>query len=99
MCLPGQKCAFVDTRNLIELVDSILLALCTQEDDFDFFTASDILSRQQGEIKNIYLQEEYIEFALDYIAVKTVETGKFSLSPSKVQKMAGFILLAAKGDF
>ena len=47
----------------------------------------------------MYLQEEYIEFALEYIANKTVETGKFSLSPSKVQKMAGFILLAAKGDF
>lgn len=80
------------------MLDSILLAICTQE-DFDFFTVNEILSRQQGEIKSIYCKEEYIEFALEYIANKTVETGKFSLCPKKVQMMAGLILLASKGDF
>ena len=80
------------------MLDSILLAICTQE-DFDFFTVNEILSRQQGEIKSIYCKEEYIEFALEYIAVKTVETGKFSLCPKKVKMMAGLILLASKGDF
>lgn len=42
--LAGDKCAFVSTRCLVELVDSLLLALCTRE-DMVVFSASDILSR------------------------------------------------------
>ena len=81
--LADSKCAYVETKNLVEMIDSILLALCTYE-GLDYFRASDILSRNQGELKSMYCQEEYVEFALEYIANKSPETAKFSLSPVKV---------------
>jgi len=56
MHLPDNKFAFVNTRSLMELVDSILVFLCA-EDNLSSFQASDILSRQQGDIKEVYCKE------------------------------------------
>ena len=55
-------------------------------------------------IKPVYMQEEYIEFGLDYIADRILEEGdeemcKFSLNPLKVKKFAGLSILSAKGDY
>ena len=57
------------------------------------------MERQEGLIKTIYQQEEYIEFGLDYIADRSPNGGRFSLNPHKVKKFAGLSILSAKGDY
>lgn len=57
MVLPGDKCAFVETADLMHLVDSILVCLGAIEDFPIEFATSDILQRQTGEIKAIFCNE------------------------------------------
>ena len=80
------------------MLDSILIFLSATESLVNF-TAREIIDQQEGEILAKYCEEQYIEFALSYIAEKSAETGKYSLNPSKVKKTTGLILLSAKGDW
>ena len=53
MKLPGDQYAFVNTKSLMEMVDSILSYLCCEQ-DLVSFSANEILDRQDGLIKPIY---------------------------------------------
>lgn len=77
-------CAFVETDDLMQLVDSVLIYLSNVE-SLGLFSVKDILDNHGGEIKTIFCTEIAIEFALAYIADKSAEIpGKYSLSPEKV---------------
>ena len=84
----------------MDLVDSILVMVCADEDTYLTFSPETILTQQQGEIKAIYRHPHYIDFALQYVATENEHGSKvYSLCPDKVRKFAGLSLLAAKGDF
>ena len=54
MKLPGDQYAFVNTKSLMEMVESILSYLCYEQDLLSF-SASDIIQRQEGLIKPVYM--------------------------------------------
>ena len=57
------RCAFVDTASLMDLVDSILIFISAQE-SLQEFSVADIMTQQGGEIKQIYNKDAIIEFGL-----------------------------------
>ena len=73
----------------MDLVDSILIFISAQ-DSLPEFSVADIMTQQEGEIKQIYNESPIIEFGLQYIAEKSpTNPAKFVLDPEKVRKFAG----------